>query len=180
MDFNTAINLIKDFEINNSKDHYEIIMRKLELEKLMREESTQIAPISLDGRCNVYQHLSALTKDEFIAPFVNTTTNSRDVDIYNWFKSNLIEELESENEAKTYAKFWLDLKARGANLRNFVKKPIMTYPYGSTPYNVREHVHSTLKNHLKIADWERVKYLSDKIINLRKKTLDRVEKLQHF
>ena len=80
--FNEAVNQLTLFEINGSKDHYEIMMRKFEVEKLMRGESVQIAPISLDGQCNVYQHISALTKDEFVAPFVNTTISHKSQDLY--------------------------------------------------------------------------------------------------
>ena len=49
------------------------MMRQFEVLKLMKGEAVQIAPFLLDGRCNVYQHLSSLMKDEFIASLVNTT-----------------------------------------------------------------------------------------------------------
>ena len=73
VDFNEAIKQLNLFKINGSEDQYEIMMRKFEVVQLMKGEAVQIAPISLDGQCNVYQHISALTKDEFIGSFVNTT-----------------------------------------------------------------------------------------------------------
>ena len=73
LDFNEAIKHLTLFKINGSEDHYEIMMRQFEVLKLMKGEAIQIAPLSLDGRCNVYQHLSSLMKDEFIASLVNTT-----------------------------------------------------------------------------------------------------------
>lgn len=67
-DFEAAVEMLKSFNINGSKDHYELMARKMELLRLESGEYSHIAPISIDGRCNVFQHISALTRDEMVAP----------------------------------------------------------------------------------------------------------------
>lgn len=68
--------------IKGKKEYYELIVRKIELTNILEGKTVTLSPVSLDGKCNVYQHISALTKDEKIAPLVNTTSTLTTLDFY--------------------------------------------------------------------------------------------------
>lgn len=177
-DFLQAIKILKSFEIQGSKDHYELLMRKIELNALFKYGKTQIAPVALDGKCNVFQHISALTKDEKIAPLVNTTQASDKIDIYNWFKDILIIELGKKSDEDLCKKLYRDFKNKKVNMRGLVKIPIMTFPYGSTQYNIQQHLHGYLKNEYGEVEWDLITQLAAIIQKLRKRHLKTVNQLQ--
>ena len=113
-------------------------MRKLELNRLFTHGKTQLAPIAIDGRCNVFQHISALTKDSKIAPLVGTTYVESEVDIYTWFSGIVIDGMLADkgNLEAVYTEF----HEKDVDMRGLVKLPVMTFPYGSTEFNIRKHL----------------------------------------
>lgn len=138
-DFDRAVDLILSFNVNGSKDHYEILARKMELESLFQTGEVHIAPISIDGSCNVFQHLSALTRDEVIAPLVKTS-HQRGIDIYKWFENMLVKEIEWD-QVRAFLHALPEF-----NMSELIKPPIMTFPYGSTLYNIQKYLKQFLSS----------------------------------
>ena len=169
-----AVAHLKTFTINGSKGHYEVLLRKMEINRILEQGSAQIAPLAIDGRCNVFQHLSALTRDEELARLVGTTpTPTAQPDIYTWFKDLLLMELESSND-RSLTILHRELLEKGIDLRSMVKLPVTTYPYGSTLYNVRKTLASFLHESKIEVSWEVISLLAKCVDKLRKEHFVRV------
>ena len=141
INFDQAVDILRDFTISGSKKHYELLLRKLEVNRLLTQERVHIAPISIDGRCNVYQHISALTRDETLSALVYTTPTSSDTDIYTWFSNLLISDIESRDDLMTV---YHEFTNKRVDMRGLVKQAVMTFPYGSTEYTIRKDMNDYL------------------------------------
>jgi DNA-directed RNA polymerase len=82
MKFEEIVNLIKTFEVKESFDHYEVYLRRLEIQKILELGEAEINPIPIDGQCNVYQHLAALTRNQELGKYVNVVKKPINIDIY--------------------------------------------------------------------------------------------------
>lgn len=65
------------------------------------------------------------------------------MDIYTWFAQLLISEIDKDPKSKI-SKFYHATQT--FNMRDLVKTPIMTFPYGSTQHNIQKHVHTFFKD----------------------------------
>ena len=145
IDFDQAVEILKGFTISGSKKHYELLLRKLEINRLLTHNRAHISPISIDGRCNVYQHISALTRDDTLSTLVYTTPISSGTDIYAWFSNLLIREIESRSEDLDLMRVYREFCNKGVDMRGLVKQAIMTFPYGSTEYTIRKDMNEYLR-----------------------------------
>ena len=173
MTFELAVDLIKEFEINGSFDDYEVYLRKLEINRVLIDGKVEINPIPIDGQANVYQHTVGITRNEDIGKYVNIGEKVLNIDIYEWcanlFKIKLKESLKFTT--------LLDIKI---NLRKFIKKPIMTYPYGLTLWGLSKQILEFLDElDIKI-EKEELKYYRDLIDSIRKEYLSDVLVLKNF
>lgn len=103
-------------------------------------------PISMDGSCNGLQNLSALLRDEVGGQATNLTDNTVMEDIYRRVAEAATERMNSapyKNAAKERIRLmWL---AHGIT-RSFVKRAVMTTPYGVTKRSAIDYVvEDTLK-----------------------------------
>lgn len=109
--------------------------------------------ISFDGSCSGIQHYSALFKDEIGGEAVNLVPSETVHDIYG-IVSEKVKELCSQDAlngtqdtfkpdgnvdagTKRMASEWLTF---GLN-RSIVKRPVMTFPYGSKTYGFENHIY---------------------------------------
>lgn len=109
--------------------------------------------ISFDGSCSGIQHYSALFKDEIGGEAVNLIPSESVHDIYG-IVAEKVEELCSQNAlngtqdtfkpdgnvdagTKRMSSEWLRF---GIN-RSLVKRPVMTFPYGSRTYGFENHIY---------------------------------------
>lgn len=98
-------------------------------------------PIMIDGTCNGLQHLSALMKDEEGAKAVNLCdTGDRPNDIY---------QMVADEANKLYPDCPVDID------RKLCKRPVMTTPYGSTIFGIRQQIYEELKKRADKYDTDR-------------------------
>lgn len=98
-------------------------------------------PIMVDGTCNGLQHLSALMKDEVGARAVNLcNTGDYPNDIY---------QMVADEANRIYPDCPINLD------RKLCKRPVMTTPYGSTKYGIRQQIYEELKKRADKYDTER-------------------------
>jgi DNA-directed RNA polymerase len=102
-------------------------------------------PVSIDGTCNVYQHLSALMRDKESGTKVNLRALPERYDIYqiilDRLKNRFEEILESSNEKdkKEFAEFWVKILDR-----KLVKIIMVAVPYGLTEQGARKQIHKKI------------------------------------
>jgi DNA-directed RNA polymerase len=100
-------------------------------------------PVSMDGSCNGLQHYAALMRDPELAIAVNLVPSDIPQDIYKTVAASVVEILERDAAAgSTLAMDWLKW---GKINRKFVKRPVMTLPYGSKLFGFREQTKEFLK-----------------------------------
>lgn len=95
--------------------------------------------VAVDGTCSGLQHYSAILRDEIGGAAVNLTPGDRPADIYAVVAEKTIERVKAILDADsnhTLAAEWLKV---GIN-RSCTKRPVMTLPYGVTPYAAREYI----------------------------------------
>lgn len=106
---------------------------------LMHSGETDRIPVQLDGTCNGFQHLAALTGDETLAPLVNLTESSLEdapADLYGYVAGDAgmglsVAYANQEPWARRFA-------AAGVRLdRSTLKGPVMVLPYGGTHEAIR-------------------------------------------
>lgn len=88
-------------------------------------------PVGIDGTCNGLQHYAALGRDAAAAEAVNLCSRSEPEDIYRRVLT-LVQQQCNESEDPR-AREWLRYLERST-----VKRGVMTYPYGVTPYGMVE------------------------------------------
>jgi len=92
-------------------------------------------PIAMDGSCNGLQHYSALLRDEVGGKAVNLVPSATPQDIYAKVAEKVIAILRTSDDA--LAVDWLKW---GRIDRKFVKRQVMTLPYGSKKFGFREQI----------------------------------------
>jgi len=136
-----------------------------------------VIPVGLDGSCNGIQHFSAMFKDEHGGAQVNLVPSDTPADVYTEVADVVEKKLQAETD-DTYAQFW-----RGKVSRKLVKRQVMTLPYGSTEYGMRDQLKEELKSQkdkgndiLNLTDqkleWKAVMYLTKLIWQSINETLE--------
>jgi DNA-directed RNA polymerase len=93
-------------------------------------------PVAMDGSCNGFQHLAALTRDPAAAEAVNLAPNSRPQDLYQRVLDRVKGQLSGLDD-EPMAREWLE---SGLLKRSLVKRPVMTVPYGVSPRGIAEQL----------------------------------------
>jgi DNA-directed RNA polymerase len=114
------------------------------------EEYVCHLPVSVDGSCNGLQHFAALLRDPVGAEAVNVRANPTPQDVYLRISEAVLDRLQEEAGGgevlsvpiRDLARRWL---ASGLVDRKLVKRPVMTFGYGSEQYGFTDQ----LLNHLK-------------------------------
>lgn len=130
-------------------DHVEVAGRYAEFESSL--------PVQMDGSCNGLQHFSAMLRDCKGAEATNLMPSGKPQDIYQRVADRLVERLQrltnaagtyelvdgklearsASAERATYARQWLASKLID---RSFVKRPVMTLPYGVTKHGMKNQL----------------------------------------
>lgn len=93
-------------------------------------------PVAVDGSCNGLQHFSAMLRDEIGGAAVNLIPADLPSDIYSIVAEKVKSQVALDIEAGVqYASGWYEHIDR-----KLCKRPVMTMPYGSTLYGVREQL----------------------------------------
>ncbi len=103
--------------------------------------------VQLDGTCNGIQHLTALSRDEKIAPHVGLVPTEKKGDIYTYVCNGVSDEVERilrAGEAHDYYLYAKEWKSSGLINRKLTKKPVMTRSYAATLYGIKEGVKETI------------------------------------
>ncbi len=98
-------------------------------------------PGSMDGSCNGLQHYSALLKDEALAKSVNLIPSQVPQDIYRVVAAEVNRRLKLDS-GNDLAKAWIQW---GKVDRKFVKRQVMTLPYGSGEYGFKNQIKEYIK-----------------------------------
>jgi DNA-directed RNA polymerase, mitochondrial len=99
-------------------------------------------PVSLDGSCNGLQNFSAMLRDERGGAAVNLLPSRQPQDVYNIVREAVERQVLADAEAgDEVAPLW-----QGRVTRKLVKRPVMTRPYGSGQYGMREQIEEEVKN----------------------------------
>ena len=94
-------------------------------------------PVNMDASNNGLQILSMLTRDELGMAATNVLPTDKPADIYGAVATVVTSHLKTDAaQGNAIAKAWLDF---GVN-RNCLKRPVMCYSYGLTPYSNRAYV----------------------------------------
>ncbi len=97
------------------------------------ESTISHLPVQVDGSCNGLQHFSALCRDAEGGAAVNLLAGDTPADIY-------------EIVAQRAREINEDPDWDGKILRGIVKRPVMTTPYGATPFGMRAQIQAELKH----------------------------------
>lgn len=115
-------------------------------------------PIQFDGTCNVYQHFSAISRDENIGKEVNMVDSKSIGDIYNLVSDKVALRLKdkAKNGVKVYSKdkkFLYDEKASakfvlksGIMTRKMFKRQTMVIPYNGKYESIIDYTHEYLRD----------------------------------
>ena len=110
------------------------------------------AHVQLDGTCNGIQHLTALSRDEKIAPHVGLVPTEKKGDIYTYVCNGVMADVErilragESHSSYQYAKEW---KSSGLINRKLTKKPVMTRSYAATLFGIKDGVKETILDNKK-------------------------------
>jgi DNA-directed RNA polymerase len=90
-------------------------------------------PVAQDGSCNGLQHYAAMLRDEVTGKAVNLTAGDRPEDVYQAVSDKVTELLvdAAAEDDNALAQLWLK---SGLVDRKLVKRPCMTFPYGSSQF----------------------------------------------
>lgn len=102
-------------------------------------------PVAQDGTCNGLQHFSAMLRDEVGGKAVNLLPLDRPQDVYDQVAESVRAKLENAVHEDDCAALWL---ASGWVNRSLVKRPTMTFSYGSKPYGFQQQLYEYLKTSL--------------------------------
>jgi DNA-directed RNA polymerase len=99
-------------------------------------------PVAQDGTCNGLQHYAAMTRDGSMAQHVNLVDGARPADIYQVVADSVEERLhEACHGGDDRACEWL---MSGLVDRKLIKRPVMTYPYGTNVYGITDTLRDEL------------------------------------
>lgn len=97
--------------------------------------------VALDGSCSGIQHFSMALADEVGGAAVNLVPSPKPADIYTLVLNKVIDRVNAdragEGEDKDVARAW---HLSGLLSRSLVKRPTMTYGYGSNQFGFRDQV----------------------------------------
>lgn len=97
--------------------------------------------VALDGSCSGIQHFSMALADEVGGAAVNLVPSDKPADIYTLVLTKVIERINAdragEGEDKDVARAW---HLSGLLNRSLVKRPTMTYGYGSNQFGFRDQI----------------------------------------
>jgi Autographiviridae RNA polymerase len=110
-------------------------------------------PIAQDGSCNGLQHFSAMLRDPIGGKAVNLIPQDRPQDIYQIIADKVLDSLEKKSATDAVAALWL---TSGLVTRKLVKRPSMTFGYGSKKYGFANQTQEYLKG---LENWQEVKAL---------------------
>lgn len=128
--------------------------------------------INMDGSCNGLQNFSAMLRDEIGGKATNLVPQDTPADIYSEVarvvQGKVTQDLNNP-EVQNLALLW-----DGKITRKIVKRQVMTLPYGSTEYGMRDQLKTELQsmrddgvNLLNVTDvtqeWEAIAYLTSHI-----------------
>lgn len=106
-------------------------------------------PVLMDGSCNGAQHYAALLRDSSGGASVNLTDSGRPMDLYANVAEAVAAQIQSDAIAgDEMAILWNKL---GLTSRKLVKRPVMTYLYGSRQYGFRLQLADVIKKDTKLA-----------------------------
>lgn len=126
-----------------------------------RDQVETRLPVSQDGTCNGVQHFSALLRDCVGGASVNLLPSPTPADLYQQLCSDVRDALERDAGklgevcsagAPSFPHLWLSSPAKVD--RKMVKRPAMTFPYGSRAYGFAEQLAEYLSG---LDNWEQVK-----------------------
>lgn len=115
-------------------------------------------PGSMDGSCNGLQHYAALLKDETLAKSVNLIPSVIPQDIYKVVAAEVNHCMHADTTRPEISKAWITW---GKVDRKFVKRPVMTLPYGSGRSGFRNQIKEYIKG---LNDKQRPTFHKDKKI----------------
>lgn len=99
-------------------------------------------PVSLDGSCNGLQNFSAMLRDPVGAAATNLMPSHAPADVYGIVRDAVDRRVRQDAAAGVEgASLWLDKVDR-----KMVKRPVMTRPYGSAQYGMREQIEEEIKH----------------------------------
>lgn len=99
-------------------------------------------PVAQDGTCNGLQHYAALTRDSGMAQHVNLMPGDRPADIYQVICDAVEDRLNTDcHDGSDLACEWI---MSGLVTRSLVKRPVMTYPYGTNVYGITDTLRDDL------------------------------------
>ena len=114
----------------------------------------------LDGKCSGVQHLTAMARDEKVAPEVGLIdTGAKGGDIYLFVLNKLTENLLNHRDT-TFVNEW---RESGLINRNLTKRPVMTKSYSATLYGMKQHCSETILEKSKDKCFEDLKGSSNKM-----------------
>lgn len=100
-------------------------------------------PVSQDGSCNGLQHFSAMLRDAVGGAATNLVPSLRPGDVYQSIAENVCESVRRDVQAGDWlAKKW---EESGLLKRKLVKRPTMTYGYGSKLFGMRTQTEEYLQ-----------------------------------
>lgn len=98
-------------------------------------------PVSLDGSCNAYQHIAAMTRDAHLGALVNLVPSDKPQDLYQEVANVLSQMVKEDAEAgNDRAKAWQDKITR-----KITKPGVMTKAYGATSMGREEQLEGVLE-----------------------------------
>ena len=107
-------------------------------------------PVAVDGKCNGHQHYAAMLRDKDGGEAVCLTKSTEDdtpVDIYQKVANLVNEKIEKDAaNGNELAKLWLGEDDKSKVKRSIVKKPVMNYPYGISPWKVWKEIANAIKD----------------------------------
>lgn len=101
-------------------------------------------PLQIDGTCNGYQHLAALSGDEALALAVNCAALPEDEDPKESIPRDLYMEVAGRMKARLSSAKGALAEIVAQTTRKLVKRPIMTIPYGAMVVSVADAIEEDL------------------------------------
>lgn len=136
-------------------------------------------PVAQDGTCNGLQHYAALIKDGALAQHVNLMDGARPVDIYQVVADAVEEKLHDACHAgEDRACEWL---MSGLVDRKLIKRPVMTYPYGTNVYGITDTLRDELPSTPEAPNLKKMyRYLAQTIWNTMVDTVKGAHRVMQF
>ncbi len=113
------------------------------VESGMSQDFVSSLPIGIDGSNNGLQHLAAMLRDERSGHAVNLIPTDTPQDIYTSVLDKVLDLLEARAVTNDVAAAWL---GTGVVNRKLVKRPAMTFSYGSKRYGFSEQIVEHVKS----------------------------------